>query len=238
MRLLVFSGASNQNLTRGLSDWLCDCQLKTPAAGESLNVDATSRPISMSTPGHEQPHSHEVEGLKARGLLPDHVEKLYEVQHDAVESIVALKAEIDARDPHSAAPKLYSTPIPFGHDGRQGSLKQSDSLQAKVPLERGTHDRDDLRQQLVRHHHEVTEGTVGQQHYAGHPQPYDGAASQIAEVEGRRGKRVDANYKQVGLTHRPDTTEGMARRTDHVDLIASVHSEPTIRRQSASGRNK
>eukprot|EP01043_Picozoa_sp_COSAG02_P010537 COSAG02_NODE_372_length_23640_cov_210.100463_6_plen_193_part_00 len=185
----------------------------------------------MSIPGHQVPHADDLEGLKARGQLADHVETRHEPKHDVVESVAALKAELAARDPVSSAAKAYSTPIPVGHEGRQGSMKQADSLQAKIPLEHhNDHGREQLRQQLVRHEHEATEGTVGHQHFAGHPHPSDGGFSRCAETQGHKQKRIVPG-KQAGLTHRPDTAEGMARRTDHLDLVAAVHSEPTLRRE-------
>jgi hypothetical protein len=42
----------------------------------------------------------------------------------------------------------------------------------------------------------------------------------------------------VGLEHRPDTAEGMQRRTDHLDLVAVVRSEPTLRREPTSTRHR
>ena len=60
--------------------------------------------------------------------------------------------------------------------------------------------------------------------------PSDGGFSRCAETQGHKQKRIVPG-KQAGLTHRPDTAEGMARRTDHLDLVAAVHSEPTLRRE-------
>lgn len=184
----------------------------------------------MGVPGHQVPHAHEVEGLKARGQLADHVEKQHESKHDVVESVAGLKGELAAREPVSTVAEPYSTPTPIGHQGRQGHLTQSDSLQAKIPIEHhNTHGREHLRQQLFRHEHQATAGAVGHQHYAGHPEPRDGSMSQVADSQGLHHKRIIPS-KHDGLSRRPDTAEGMESRTDHLDLVAAVHSEPTLRR--------
>ena len=193
----------------------------------------------MSIPGHQAPHCHKVEGLKSRGQLVDQVEKQHEPKHNVVESIAGLKAELAARDPVSSVAKPYSTPTPIGHEGRQGSMKQSDSLQAKIPLEHhNIHGREHLRQQLFRHEHQAAAGAVGHQHYAGHPHPTDGSIARCADAQGFNHKRVDSSRYVAGLEHRPDTVEGMQRRTDHLDLVAAVHSEPTLRREPTATRHR
>jgi hypothetical protein len=199
------------------------------AGGVPALVETTPRPVAMSVPGHEEPHSHEIEGMKARGQLAEHLHERHEMKHTEVESIAALKSELEAR--HGAETAIgFSTPTPVGPDF--SAPPRADGLQAKISLDHhGEHNREELRRQLLKHEHHSVDGAIGHQHYAGHPEPSDGAAARCADANGSHRRQVDSS-KHLGLVHRPDVPEGMARRTDHLDLVAAVHNEPRLARNN------
>jgi len=66
------------------------------------------------------------------------------------------------------------------------------------------------------------------QHYAGHPEPTNGSASIAADINGEHRIKISEKSPHMrGLQGRPDTQDGLAQRSDHVDLVAAApHSEP------------